>query len=247
MAGQLVIEDLLGRIDSDSEFATALGHDTFAALEDAGFGEWARVVEQERDRVAEVVDRIYEDAGFRNDVEADPLGTLGEWGLPEDAVEPLLLLVGAPDDVIDRATADVEAHLGKKPATVAAMTAILGALAFGQQASAASPAALTQAKPVTKAQVAKPGARAEVARPGAKAEVAKPGAKAEVSKPGAKAEVSRPGTLAQVSPVFKAQIRPEFESQALVGVRSAWHNAAKPDALWQSKLLSVLKAQGLAR
>jgi hypothetical protein len=214
MAGQREIGELVERLDRDGAFATALETDAFAALESGGFEDLSRAVEQERDRMAELVDRIYEDAGFRQEIEADPTGTLGEWGLPEDAVEPLLVLVGAPDDVIDRATADVEAHLGKKPATVAAMTAILGALAFGQQASAAT----------------------------------HPGSKAQVAKPAAKAQVARPGARAEISPVFRAQIRAEIKSQALVGVRSAWHSAAKPDAKWQSRMLSILRAQGtLAR
>ena len=218
MAGQLVIEDLLGRIDSDRTFATALETDTFAALENAGFDEWARAVEQERDRVSGLVDRIYVDEQFRQAVEADPTRTLGEWGLPEDAVEPLLALVGAPDEVLELATADVEAHLGKKPATIAALTAMLGALAFAQQASASSPAA--------KAQVSQhPGAKAQVAHTATLAQVSRPGAKAEVVSAVAKAQVAKPGAKAQV-------------------VSGMWHGvAAKPDAKLQTHILSILRAQ----
>jgi hypothetical protein len=232
MAGQLLIEDLLGRIDSDSTFATALETDAFAALENAGFDEWARAVEQERDRVSGLVDRIYVDEQFRQAVEADPTRALGEWGLPEDAVEPLLALVGAPDDVLERATADVEAHLGRKPATVAALTAMLGALAFAQQASASSPAAKAQVSfhPGSKAQIAhtqiaRPGARAEVSRPGAKAEVARPGARAEIVNAVAKAQVSKPGARAEIA-------------------HGMWHGvAAKTDAKLQTHILSILRAQ----
>jgi hypothetical protein len=216
MAGQLLIEDLVGRLDSDTEFATALETDAFAALEDAGFEDWARAIEQERDRVSGLVDRIYEDERFRRDVETDPTGTLSEWGLPEDAVEPLLALVGAPDDVIERATADVEAHLGKKPATVAALTAMLGALAFAQQGGAAT-------QPVAKAH----------AKPGAKAQITHVATAAEVSRPGAQA-AARLATAPEVSlPAVRAQV-----------VRGEWKFAARPGAKLQSHLLSILRAQG---
>jgi putative modified peptide len=219
MAGQLLIEDLLGRLESDSAFATALETDTFAALEGAGYEDLARAVETERDRVSGLVDRIYEDDLFRRSIEEDPATALSEWGLPEDAVEPLLALVGAPGEVLERATADVEAHLGRKPATVAALTAILGALAFSQQASAST-------HPATKAQVSHPGAKAQVSHVATAAEVARPGAKTLISHAATAAEVSRPALKAQV-------------------VRGEWQGvAAKPDAKWQSRILSTLRAQG---
>jgi hypothetical protein len=209
MAGQLVIEDLLGRIDTDTAFATALATDTFAALEDAGLDEWAQAIEQQRDRVGELVDRIFEDDRFREAVETDPTRILGEWGLPQEAVEPLLELVGAPGEVIERATADVEAHLGKKPATVAAMTAMLGALAFAQQAGATTSPAKT----------------APIARP-------------QVTHVSTSPEATAP---AVTSPIAKAQARPA----AHVATSPAnWHFAAHADARWQSRILSILRAQG---
>jgi hypothetical protein len=216
MAGQLEVGQLIEKLDRDKSFGAALESDAFDALGGAGFGDLQQAVEQERDRIAELVDRIYEDARFREAIADDPTGTLGEWGLPEAAVEPLLLVVGAPDDVVERATADVEAHLGKKPATVAAVTAVLGALALGQQASAAT----------------------------------HPGAKAEVARPGAKPQVSHVATAVEVSqPVSKTLIKQARASYELAGVRSAWHGAAaRPDAKWQAKIVSILRAQGsLAR
>jgi hypothetical protein len=214
MAGQLLIEDLLGRLESDSDFATALETDMFTALEGAGYGDLARAVEDERDRVSGLVDRIYEDDLFRRAIEDDPSTTLSEWGLPEDAVEPLLALVGAPDEVRERAISDVEAHLGKKPATIAAMTAMLGALAFAQQASASSPAA--KSAPVAKAKIAHT-------------------ATAPVAKPAAKPQVTRDA----VAPGFwKTALKAQLVSGEWKGV------AARPDAKWQSHILSVLRAQG---
>ena len=41
-----------------------------------------------------------------------PIAELIGWGLPEAAIEPFLAIVGAPDNVIERAAADVEAHVG---------------------------------------------------------------------------------------------------------------------------------------
>jgi hypothetical protein len=209
MAGQLMIEDLLGRLESDSAFATALETDTFAALEDAGYTDLARTVEQERDRVSGLIDRIYEDDVFRRAIEDDPTRTLTEWGLPEDAVEPLLALVGAPDEVLDKATADVEAHLGKKPATVAAMTAMLGALAFAQQAGAST-------SPVTTSPVTSPAAKAEIAH-----------------------TATAPQTT---SPIARAQIRQAVASHQMIST-SGWHFAQRPDARYQTRILSILRAQ----
>ena len=209
MAGQLMIEDLLGRLDSDSAFATALETDTFTALEDAGYTDLARTVEQERDRVSGLIDRIYEDDLFRRAIEDDPTRTLTEWGLPEDAVEPLLALVGAPDEVLEKATADVEAHLGKKPATVAAMTAMLGALAFAQQAGAST-------SPVTTSPVTSPAAKAEIAH-----------------------TATAPQTT---SPIARAQIRQAVASHQMIST-SGWHFAARPDARYQTRILSILRAQ----
>jgi hypothetical protein len=213
MAGQLLIEDLLGRLESDSAFATALETDTFAALEGAGYEDLARAVEKERDRVSVLVDRIYEDDLFRRAIEDDPATTLSEWGLPEDAVEPLLALVGAPGEVLERATADVEAHLGKKPATIAAMTAMLGALAFAQQASASSPAA--KSAPVAKTKIAHT-------------------AIAPVSKPAAKTQIAHTAIAPEIS---KAALKAQLVRGEWLGV------AAKPDAKWQSHILAILRAQ----
>jgi hypothetical protein len=209
MAGQLMIDELLGRLDSDSAFATALETDTFTALEDGGYTDLVRTVEQERDRVSGLIDRIYEDDVFRRAIEDDPTRTLTEWGLPEDAVEPLLALVGAPDEVLEKATADVEAHLGKKPATVAAMTAMLGALAFAQQAGAST-------SPVTTS---------------------------PVTSPAAKAEITHTATAPQMtSPIARAQIRQAVASHQMIST-AGWRYAAHQDARWQSRILSILRAQ----
>ena len=60
------------------------------------------------------------------------------WGIPEAAVSPLLLVAGAPDEVLDRATADVEAHISaRKPTTTTALAAVVATFASVQQASAA--------------------------------------------------------------------------------------------------------------
>jgi hypothetical protein len=148
---------LAERLGEDSELGSALELDAVTTLRDLGFEDLAPRVEQERDRIADLVDRIYRDDAFRRSVEEEPVATLVGWGIPEPAVGNVLALAGAPDDVVELATADVDAHLlGRKPATVAALGAMLGALAFAQQASAASQPARAGAEVASaaKAQVA---------------------------------------------------------------------------------------------
>jgi hypothetical protein len=136
-----------------------LENDPFIALRDGGFDDLTTAVEQERDRIAGLVDRIYADEAFRLAVERDPAYELGEWGVPEAAMEAVLIVAGAPEEVIDRAAADFEAHLfGKKPASIAAVAAVLGTLAFAQQATASN-------QPELSTQVAQPALTAEIVQP----------------------------------------------------------------------------------
>jgi hypothetical protein len=190
MAGQEQIAELVGRLDRDGEFASALDTDSITTLRAEGFDDLAGAAERERDRVAELVDRIYRDDEFRRLVEEDPTGRLNDSGIPTLAIEPLLLMAGAPDEVLERATADVEAHLSaRKPATVAAVAAVLGTFAFAQQASAAS-------QPATSAQVSQPALSAQVSQPALSA---------QVSQPAVTAQVSRALVTAQISPAARAQ------------------------------------------
>ena len=167
---------LVERLEEDARFTSAFDEDALAALRNEGFAAFATAAKQDRDRIGELVDRIYRDDEFRAKVEQDPLAELIGSGLPEEAVGPLLLVAGAPDEVIERVTADVEAHISaRKPATVAAVAAVIGTFAFAQQASAAShPAASTvqataQLAPQATAQVS-PQVTAQV-RPQAKVQV----------------------------------------------------------------------------
>ena len=135
------------RLYGDKSFATALEQDPFTTLRNEGFSDLATAAEQDRDRIGELVDRIYADDEFRQKVEQDPIAELIGWGLPEAAIQPFLAVAGAPDDVIERAAADVEAHISaRKPATVAAVAAVLGTFAFAQQASASVQPAKAQAQ-----------------------------------------------------------------------------------------------------
>jgi hypothetical protein len=135
-----------------AEFAMSLEADALGTLRESGFEDLVLAAEEESERIAELIDRIYTDDEFRALVEEDPSGRLSEWGIPELAIEPLLSLAGAPDEVLERATADVEAHLSiRKPATLAAAVALLGTLAFAQEASASLKPA--QVKPAVSAQV----------------------------------------------------------------------------------------------
>src|SRR5262245_47451536 len=111
MAGQAQVTQLVGRIERDIDFASALESDSLTTLRGAGFDELGAAAAHERDHVAELIDRIYRDDAFRKSVEEDPRKALDDWGIPEAAVESVLIVAGAPEEVLDRAIADVEAHL----------------------------------------------------------------------------------------------------------------------------------------
>jgi hypothetical protein len=203
--------------------------DPFSTLRDLGFDDLVATVEQERDRIGELVDRIYADDSFRNAVEQDPIAELTSWGMPELTIAPVLLLAGAPEDVVERATADVEAHLlGRKPVTVAALAATFGALAFAQQASAA-------AQPATADAQLAPAAHVQLA----------PAAQAQVS-PAARIQVS-PAAKEQVSPAARTQLSPAAKAQVAKAAEASWQGV-RPDRLKaQARLASILRAQGISR
>jgi hypothetical protein len=230
---------LLERLDADGEFAGALELDTLTTLRDMGFEDLIETAEQERDRIGELVARIYRDDAFRQAVEQDPLGELGEWGIPDMAIAPVLMLAGAPDDVVEQATADVEAHLlGKRPATLAAMGAILGTLAFAQTANAAQPQATTQVNPAAQAQVT-PAAQTQVS-PAAQTQVS-PAAQTQVN-PAAQTQVN-PATKAQINPAATNQVNPAVEAQVSQGQKKRWQGVQANRLKSQS--FSLLRARGL--
>src|SRR5436309_13541578 len=139
MTGQAQVTQLVERMGQDIEFASALEVDSLTALRSAGLDDLGDAAAKERDRVADLVDRIYRDDEFRQSVEQDPRRVLDDWGIPEAAIESVLIVAGAPEEVLDRATADVEAHLSaRKALTLAAAAAVLGALAFAQEANAST-------------------------------------------------------------------------------------------------------------
>jgi hypothetical protein len=221
MPSQQSIQALVERLDADVELAAALEVDPFATLRELGFEDLVATVEQERDRIGELVDRIYRDDPFRSAVEQDPIAELTGWGIPELAIGPVLVLAGAPEEVVERATADVEAHLlGRKPATIAAMAAMLGTLAFAQQASA----------------VTQPAAASVQVAPAAQAQLA----------PAAATQVS-PAARVQVSPAAKAQVSPAAKAQVSKTAQARW-DGVQPDRLKaQARIASLLRAQGIGR
>jgi len=229
MPSQQSIDTLVERLEADSELSEAMEADPFTALRELGLDELAATVERERDRIGELLDRIYEDDSFRSAVEQDPVSELTDWGLPELAIAPVLVLAGAPDDVVERTTADVEAHLlGRKPMTVAALGAMLGAFAFAQQASAA-------------AQPAKAGVQLA---PAAHVQLA-PAAEPQLS-PAAKLHVS-PAARLQVSAAAKTQLSPADRIQVSKAATASWQGV-RPDRLKaQARLASILRAEGIGR
>lgn len=201
------------RLDGDTPFTRAFEDDPLTTLRNEGFADLATAAEQDRDRIGELVERIYRDDAFREKVEQDPIAELIGWGLPEIAIGPLLLVAGAPDDVIERATADVEAHISvRKPATVAAVAAVLGTFAFAQQASAASqPASSTlQATAQVAAQVT-----AQVA----------------------------PQVTAQLKPQVTAQLKPQVtKTQISRTAQAKWHGIQSQQAKPLGGLAALLRA-----
>ena len=126
------------RAETDDGFAESLDSDTAAALRDAGFEELAAEVERERDRIAELGEQLFADEAFRTSVENDPTA-LTHWGIPEEALEPVLVALGAPDELVERVGGDVQAHgVGGELLSATATVAALGAFAFATQASAAT-------------------------------------------------------------------------------------------------------------
>jgi hypothetical protein len=123
----------------DEGFAGRLYEDPIGTLRQEGYGDFAGDVQRELTRIDGLLRQILGDEEFRELVEQEPIATLTEWGLPEDAVEPVLAIMGAPEDVARRAAGDMELHGKRTPPSAAAAAAVLGALAFAQSATAASP------------------------------------------------------------------------------------------------------------
>jgi hypothetical protein len=213
------ISVLFERLDADGGRAEAMQIDTFATLREMGFEDLEPTVQQERDRIAALLDRIYLDDAFRSAVEQDPIGELGSFGIPEIAIEPVLVLAGAPDDVIERATADVEAHLLGGKRTVVAMAAVLGAMAFAQQSTAAQPAASLQVSPQVTAQVS-----------------------AQVT-PQVSAQVT-PQVSAQVTPQVSAHVEPAAKAQ-ISKAQIRWQGV-QPERL-RAQGFGLLRAQNLLK
>jgi hypothetical protein len=142
------IQEFLDRAAEDDDFAAELEGDAVATLRGSGFDELADEAVREEERLAAIATRIAEDEGFRARIEDNPAAALGG-ELPEPALEAFLAAVGAPDDLVERARGDVEAHIaaGTKASAAAISVAVLGALALGQQASAAQPGAVRYGEP----------------------------------------------------------------------------------------------------
>jgi hypothetical protein len=138
MATEEQVTALAERTEDDA-FAERLHDDPIATLRQEGYDDFAGDVERELTRIDGLLRQILGDDEFRQLVEEKPTATLSEWGLAEDAVEPVLAILGAPQDVVDRAGRDVELHGRRTQVSTAAAAAVFGALAFAQTATAASP------------------------------------------------------------------------------------------------------------
>jgi hypothetical protein len=124
------------RVDSDDAFADRLEDDPVGTLRDEGYATFADEVERAREQIAMLAERIYSDDEFRGSIEQNPY-TLTDEGIPAEALQPVLAAVGAPDELIDAASSEVEAHLAGRTTAAAATAAVIGAFAFAGQAAAA--------------------------------------------------------------------------------------------------------------
>jgi hypothetical protein len=122
------------RAESDPEFAEQLAYDSVGALRSAGWEALAAEVEREQQHVAEVASRLDGDDEFFNRVASDP-DSLADDGIPTEAIALVLLALGAPDELVEKASAEVEAHASIKP-TLAVVAVTLGAFGFAGQAVA---------------------------------------------------------------------------------------------------------------
>ena len=111
------------RADADADFAARLTANPVAVLVELGCDGLAAEVRRECERIRQLAARIDEDEGFRALVERDP-AVIVESGFPRDALDQVLRVVGAPDELLDRA---------KDVATHDALASILGAFAFAEQ------------------------------------------------------------------------------------------------------------------
>ena len=117
------------RAERDAAFAVRLDENPVAALEEEGYDALGAEVRRRRDHIAELTRRIYADDDFRARVERDPAVLVGE-GIPPAALEPVLLAAGAPQEVADRAPADIEAHISNPTTASVELAVALGAFAF---------------------------------------------------------------------------------------------------------------------
>ncbi len=126
------------RAESDPEFAEQLAYDPVGALREAGWETLAAEVAGEQRRVAELARRLDGDDEFFDRVASDP-DILAEEGIPDEAIGAVLLALGAPDELLEKTSVEVEAHTSIRPA-VAAVVVVLGAFGYAGQAVASSSA-----------------------------------------------------------------------------------------------------------
>jgi hypothetical protein len=108
------VHELHTRLEHDVRFKEGIDRDPGAALREAGLGALVDAAERERDRLTRLAARYGEDEAFRASVDRDPLGTLTAKGVPPFAAEHVLRRAGASPEVVERASADVEAHLSQR-------------------------------------------------------------------------------------------------------------------------------------
>jgi hypothetical protein len=155
-------------LELDARFQELLSRDPIDVLREVGLTTLAAAVEDERIRTERLIRAFDSEDALWERLEREPIAVLEEHGFPAAAAEPVLVAVGASDELIAASVPDFEAHLalpGRKTAAVwATVAACLGAAAYSGSASARNPVEPDQSLGASYAQKHATATRAAQAR-----------------------------------------------------------------------------------
>jgi hypothetical protein len=103
------IDRLVSTLEHDSRFRERFDVDPVSAARDAGMRDLAVVLAAEVHELIALAEQIAADAGYRAELEADPMSTLASAGIPAESSEALLHALGAREDVLAKVP-EVVAH-----------------------------------------------------------------------------------------------------------------------------------------
>jgi hypothetical protein len=165
---KIELRELDELLEHDARFEELLSRDPIDVLREAGLTRLAAAVEDERMRTERLIRDFEREDALWEQLEREPVAFLAAQGFPPAAAEPVLVALGASDELIAAGVPDVEAHLalpGRKTAAVwATVAACLGAAAYSGSASARDPVEPDQSLGASYAQTHATATRAAQAR-----------------------------------------------------------------------------------